>query len=99
MLTRLTQDTPEYAETLPALPRRGAADLERVEPVVRDIIRQVRERGDGALREFTLRFDHREPKSFVVHDWRERARDGVSEQARSALEQAAERIRRYHMHQ
>jgi histidinol dehydrogenase len=99
MLTRLDQDTPEYATTLRNLARRGDADLESVEPVVRDIIHQVRERGDQALSQFSLRFDGRVPESFVVHDWRERAKSAVSAATRSALQQAADRIRRYHEHQ
>jgi histidinol dehydrogenase len=98
MLTFYEQDDPRYAERLLELSRRGDADLERVEPAVREIIRKVREEGDSALREFSERFDRRAPESFVVHDWRERAR-GVSAATRSALAQAADRVRSYHEHQ
>ena len=72
MLTRLAQDTPEYAKTLSDLARRGDADLESVEPTVREIIHQVRERGDQALHEYSVRFDGRAPESFVTRDVRER---------------------------
>lgn len=99
MLTRLDQDTPDYAKTLNGLARRGDADLESVEPAVREIIHQVRERGDQALHEYSVRFDGRSPESFVTRDVRERARGAVSAATYSALEQAAERIRRYHEHQ
>jgi histidinol dehydrogenase len=99
MLTRLDQDTPAYDTTLRELTRRGDADLERVEPVVREIIRDVRERGDQALREYTERFDHRSPEHIALTDWRERARGAVSEATRAALQQAADRVRRYHEHQ
>src|SRR4249920_2206001 len=98
MLTFFEQDDPRYATQLNALSRRGDADLERVEPAVREIIRRVREEGDSALREFTQRFDRRTLESFVVHDWRERAR-AVSAATRGALAQAAERVRSYHEHQ
>ncbi|HKU39516.1 MAG TPA: histidinol dehydrogenase [Polyangiales bacterium] len=99
MLIRLEQDTPAYDATLRALTRRGDADLERVEPVVRDIIRNVRDRGDAALREYTLRFDHREQQAITLHDWRERAEGAVPAATRAALQHAADRIRRYHEHQ
>ncbi|HKP56241.1 MAG TPA: histidinol dehydrogenase [Polyangiales bacterium] len=99
MLTRLDQDTPAYDTTLRELTRRGDADLERVEPVVRDIIQNVRQRGDQALREYTKRFDHREPEHFALHDWRDQARTAVSADSRAALQKAADRVRRYHEHQ
>lgn len=99
MLTRLDQDTPEYAKTLDELARRGDADLERVEPTVREIIKQVRKRGDQALHEYSVRFDGRAPETFVTREVRERARGAVSAATYSALEQAAQRIRRYHEHQ
>ena len=99
MLTRLDQGTNAYDATLRELTRRGDADLERVDPVVREIIQNVRERGDQALREYTERFDRREPEHFTLHDWRERARGAVPEATRAALQQAADRVRRYHEHQ
>jgi histidinol dehydrogenase len=98
MLTVCEQDEPRYRELLTALSRRGDADLERVEPAVREIIRKVREHGESALREFSQKFDGRTPDSFVVHDWRERAR-AVPDATRAALAKAADRIRRYHEHQ
>lgn len=99
MLTRLDQNTPEYGKTLTDLARRGDADLERVESVVREIVHGVRERGDQALYEYSVRFDGRAPEHFVTRDVRERARGVVSAATYSALEQAADRIRRYHEHQ
>src|SRR5215471_18958392 len=99
MLTRLAQDTPEYGNTLRTLARRGDADLESVEPVVREIITQVRKRGDQALHEYSVRFDGRAPESFVVGDARERAKSAVGGATRASLQQAADRIRSYHEHQ
>jgi histidinol dehydrogenase len=99
MLTRLDQNTPEYAKTLNELARRGDADLERVEHSVREIITGVRERGDQALYEYSVRYDGRAPEAFVTRDVRERARGVVPAATYAALEQAAERIRRYHEHQ
>jgi histidinol dehydrogenase len=73
--------------------------LERVEPACREIINGVRERGDQALYEYSVRFDGRAPETFVTRDVRERARGAVPAATYAALEQAAERIRRYHEHQ
>jgi histidinol dehydrogenase len=98
MLTCYEQDTEDYARALERLSRRGDEDLERVEPVVRDILRKVREEGDRAVREFTLKFDQREPQSFVLKDWQTAAR-GVPASTRFALRSAGERIHRYHEHQ
>jgi histidinol dehydrogenase len=98
MLRIHEQTEPEYETLLTELSRRGDADLERVEPAVREIIRKVRAEGDAALRELALRFDRHEPASIVVHDWHERAAS-VSPTTRAALAEAAERVRRYHEHQ
>jgi histidinol dehydrogenase len=90
----------DYAGALEALSRRGDSDLERVEPEVRPILRAVRERGDAALREYSERFDQRSLERIV---W---DRDAITEGARALdpavrahLEEAGERIRRYHVHQ
>jgi histidinol dehydrogenase len=98
MLRVHVQEEPGYEACLTELARRGDADLERVEPAVREIIRKVRAEGDSALRELALRFDRHTPESIVVHDWRERAH-AVSAATREALSEAAGRVRRYHEHQ
>ncbi len=40
-----------------ALEQRGALNMGRVEPVVREILAEVRQRGDAALREYARKFD------------------------------------------
>src|SRR5882757_5540559 len=40
-----------------ALEQRGALNMGRVEPVVREILAEVKQRGDVALREYAGRFD------------------------------------------
>ena len=40
-----------------ALEQRGALNMGRVEPVVREILAGIRQRGDAALREYSGRFD------------------------------------------
>jgi histidinol dehydrogenase len=98
MLTCYEQDTEDYARALTLLSRRGDEDLERVEPVVRDILRKVRDEGDSALRELSLKFDQRAPESIVLKDWQARAQTAQAS-ARFALRSAAERVHRYHEHQ
>lgn len=98
MLTIVERNTAQYAQRLAQLARRGDADLERVEPAVRQILEQVRARGDEALRELSQRFEGRRPEHIVLPDWRERAAHAPAE-LRQALTQAAERVRRYHEHQ
>ena len=92
--------TDAYDRALGALAHRGDADLERVEPAVREILRAVRERGDEAVLELTERFEQRRPSAVVLPDavWRAEAAKAPAE-VREALGAAAERIRRYHLHQ
>jgi len=100
MLTIHERGQAGYEEALSALSRRGEADLERVEPVVREILAQVREHGDVALRDLAERFDGERPEYVRIpdHVWHARAAE-VSPEVRAWLEQAAARIRRYHEHQ
>jgi len=87
-----------YAETLASLSRRGDADLERVEPAVREILASVRKDGDAAVRALTERFESRVQDEVLVRDWREGAKAAPPE-VRAALAEAGDRIRRYHEHQ
>jgi len=89
-----------YEPALQTLSRRGDADLTRVEPAVREFLEAVAQRGDAAVRELTARFENREQAHIVLPDdeWRAGA-EQVSPEVRGMLEDAAERIRRYHEHQ
>ena len=100
MLRIYEQGEPGYEDTLASLSRRGDEDLARVEPEVRAILDAVRDRGDEAVLEYTERFDGRRPQSLVLDSdaWRAEART-VDPAVRQALEEAGERIRRYHEHQ
>ncbi len=92
--------TARYDDALATLARRGDADLERVEPQVRQILAAVRERGDAALIELTERFEQRRPEPIRLDDdaWMKEA-DAAPAELRSWLSEAADRIRRYHEHQ
>lgn len=89
-----------YEEQLRALSRRGDVDLERVEPAVREILREVREGGDEAIRALTERFESRRQEHVVLDEdfWRAEA-EKVEPQVAADLAAAADRIRRYHEHQ
>lgn len=76
---------------------------ETVNTTVRDILRDVRERGDAALLDYTLRFDRLHATSVAELEipaarLRQALQDLPAAQ-RTALETAAARIRIYHTHQ
>ena len=76
---------------------------ETVNNTVRDILRDVRERGDAALLDYTLRFDRLHATSVAeleIPTARLRqALQNLPAAQRTALETAATRIRAYHIHQ
>ena len=91
-----------------------AADFERlldrahaidpkIETTVRDIVADVRARGDAAVLEYTRRFDRREVASVAeLEVSRARLREvsrAVTKEQYDALANAAERIRAYHERQ
>jgi len=71
-----------------------------VQTAVESILRDVRERGDTALLEYSRRFDRLQIRDVAALELPQaclrQALSNVSSEARSALEQAAERIRIYH---
>ncbi|MFL0800037.1 MAG: histidinol dehydrogenase [Agarilytica sp.] len=76
---------------------------ESVNRVVKDVLRDVRQRGDAALMEYTQRFDRWEQASaddLVIHSSQiHEALEKIPAEQRDALEQSAQRIREYHEHQ
>lgn len=64
---------------------------------VRQILRDVRARGDPALREWATRLDGQAPQSFrIPPDETRAALEKITPAQRAALELAADRIRRFH---
>lgn len=100
MLTIFQRGTEAYDRALAALAHRGDADLARVEPDVRAILEAVRTRGDAAVHELTERFEQRRASPLV---WsREAIVEGAkafSAEGTAMLQEAADRIRRYHERQ
>jgi histidinol dehydrogenase len=81
--------------------RRGGLDEDvAAAEAVAAIIRQVRNRGDGALAELSLRFDGVTPTSLVVPPDRMRAAaEQLTPAVRAALELAADRLDTFHRRQ
>lgn len=92
--------SPDFVRALARLARRGESDLERVEPVVREILAAVRSEGDAAVLRFVKQHEKREPTELLVRNF-----DGAAalaslpETVRQALQLSAERVRRYHEEQ
>ncbi len=67
---------------------------------VAEILRNVRERGDEALREYTEKFDHAPPESMTVTpEEMQEALDSVDPEFLRILKRAAENIRKFHSRQ
>ncbi|MBM4227429.1 MAG: histidinol dehydrogenase [Gammaproteobacteria bacterium] len=101
LISRLNAERPDFEEALTRLLAWDDARAEDVAEVVRDIVRQVRTRGDAALLEYTNRFDRREvsdPAALEVRGFAQ-ALEQVPPAVRSALTAAADRITEYHKRQ
>ena len=71
-----------------------------VTDTVTEILRNVRERGDEALREYTEKFDHAKPESLTVTPAEmQEALDSVDPDFLRILKRAAENIRKFHSRQ
>jgi histidinol dehydrogenase len=94
--------TAGFREALAGAEARGTAGAEKVSPVVKEILRRVREGGDAALAEYTRRFDRFDPetKGFAVP---RREIDAAWRRVPAALKRslalAAERIEAFHRRQ
>jgi len=77
--------------------RRPAFDVTTLFGVVRPILDAVRERGDDALREYSLRFDGCVPDTFLLpRSERDEAAATLPEELREAIRQAHDNISRFH---
>jgi histidinol dehydrogenase len=90
----------EFAELLGRLERRGDTDLERVEVAVREILAAVKAEGDAAVKRYVERFESRRVERLFIEDYGGHAAlESLPPEVRSALVEAAKRIRRYHERQ
>lgn len=79
--------------------RRSEEDISSVMETVSEIIREVRSRGDEALRDFTLRFDKADLRGkplLVSQEEFDRAEKGLDPAVREALDYAIHNVRKYH---
>ncbi len=99
-IKRLSSDQPDFSAQLDALLAFEATADDKLEATVAAILEDVKRRGDMALLEYTQRFD----RLFVAtaaelelpHSELKAAYDGLPEEQRSALKQAADRVTAYH---
>ena len=71
-----------------------------VTETVAEILKQVRERGDEALREYTAKFDHAELESLLVsQEEMDEAMARIEPKFLAVLEKAAANIRKFHQRQ
>ncbi len=93
MKVLLNPDTKQWPEIL----KRPVLDPGNLENKVRGVMQAVRDKGDAALREFTLQFDGVSLEDFRVSDHEKKeAKAFVPVALRQAIEAAAENIRRFH---
>ena len=102
-LRRLTTAAPDFTQTLSQLLMFEASHEEAVEGRVKSILAAVKSRGDEALLEYTNQFDRRSITAMadiiVEKPALMAALARIPAAESEALQQAAERIRSYHMHQ
>ena len=100
ILRSIDAQSPDFAAALTRLARRGESDLERVEPVVKDILAQVKSQGDAAVLGYVEKLERRRPAELLVRDYDgARALAELPPEVRQALELSATRVRRYHEEQ
>lgn len=102
-LRRLKSGAPEFAAELAALLAFEGAQDAAVDTTVAGILDDVKKRGDAAVLEYTLRFDSVRASSVAQLEFTQAemksALAAIAPAQRSALEQAAARVRTYHERQ
>ncbi len=85
------------AALIETIERRGASNTSKVEPVVRRILDDVRERGDAALRAYAAKFDGLTPDAplLVCHEEMEAAWKATTPKLQSAMRIAQTNIRAF----
>ena len=102
-IKRLSTEDAEFWPQLDQLLAWDGVSDESVNGTVRDVLRQVRNRGDAAVIEYTSRFDRMQVDSMsaleVPLTHLVKALESIPSAQRQALEMVARRIRGYHQHQ
>ncbi len=84
-------------ELWPQILQRPVLDVSGLHDTVRDILTEIRQNGDSALRKYTLKFDGVAPEQFLVsEDELNAASNETDPGLKKAIELAAENITRFH---
>lgn len=84
-----------FTDTITALENRGGAALDSVLPAVRRIVRDVRAKGDSALRRYAAQLDGFSGDMRITAQEMAEAWENLSPEMREALTTAANQIRRF----
>ncbi|MCG8414631.1 MAG: histidinol dehydrogenase [Pseudomonadales bacterium] len=99
-IKQLSTADSNFEQELLALLERDMLVADELTQTVQEILQQVKSRGDGALVEYTNRFDSFDVTDFselvIEQDQLQAALERLDDKQRQALTHAAERIRRYH---
>ncbi len=99
-ITKLNSQAADFTDALSRLLAFESAQDPQLEQRVREILHDVKTRGDEALMEATNKYDRWQPGSSAAleidHPTMQQALAGLDKTVRAALETAAARIRRYH---
>jgi histidinol dehydrogenase len=97
-IARLDSSSTDFEERLRTLLAWDDDDRPEVVDAVRQILSDVKQRGDAALIEYTNQFDRRNVKNARELELADFAVsiDAIAPKLRAALEHAAERVRKYH---
>ncbi len=102
-IRRLDAAQPDFRTQLDALLAWESVSDDKVNDIVREILHNVRTRGDAAVLEYTARFDHLDVRSGaeleIPQERLQMTLHTIDPKLREALEFAADRIRSYHEHQ
>jgi len=99
-IRRIATNDPDFKDNLIGILDRDMLIAESITSTVSDILKNVRERGDEALLEYTKTFDKFAVNSIddqvVGREQMEEAMASIGSSQREALSEAAKRIRHYH---
>lgn len=102
-IKRLTTTQPDYQEQMDTLLAWEGVSDDQVNSTVKDVLKNIRSRGDEALVEYTNKFDRMNVSSMkeltFSKEQIEAAYNNIPADQREALEIAADRVRSYHQHQ
>ena len=102
-IKRLSSKDPGFSKSLDQLLLWDVSEDSSVEKVTRDVIADIRQRGDDALLEYTAKFDRLDVTSGadlqISQEDCHSALERITNEDRLALQKAADRIRSYHEHQ